>query len=699
MRNRKILTLASILLLSFPMLTALCTVQAVTPPPDMAWWAHATTDYQILTSQYTPDSPTNFMNDTLMLRNWTWTDIDKVNLTFTVYNKGADFVAKVSLHIYETLHGAFFHAIDAFAENGLWSAEKKEADVKGWHRLIEFTGGPLDPYGSANFTVVFGELDRNAYDATHPHVGFEGDKYYRFVVTESYMDSGSSDQYIYLYADVTPPTVVISEPPNPKTGDYNATRGCGHHYFRVVFTASDNGSGLLNYTIHISPWGGSDAPHDITGTWPPDTPTDTVTAYFDDWAAGTYVITVTVFDRVGLRTDQSHTFEYIQPEKPFKLTPEKGYAALDTWYNSTTGLVESKRVAPPGQTKELGTNVTASGTGSVWGSGLVVTITVRIRTYEDFAAADYEVPVAHATTLSDGSFSTWFVFPKAPRGVYNVTAKSANGFTCAATPLFEVLPEVVYNPSDVIGPAHINVEATGFYRPNVDRNFFTVYILCNNKDSLIGVNSQVFSNWYIDQNGTLANKLSDDIGRYIENGLFWPFMQPGTYNVSLFINAAGSWWHPNETLKDYWEPLTNFEHANTITVEETLSLLIDIKDELDYLKPIIESIDGNVVTLSTTVGNIETTLEELSPVITRIDGNVVTINTVVGQINTTLGGTGLSGALTSIQGDLATIKTDVGNVNGQLPTLTNYTLIVVIFSVIAAIAAIACAFLVYRKIA
>jgi hypothetical protein len=62
-------------------------------------------------------------------------------------------------------------------------------------------------------------------------------------------------------------------------------------------------------------------------------------------------------------------------------------------------------------------------------------------------------------------------------------------------------------------------------------------------------------------------------------------------------------------------------------------------------------------------------------------------------------GTSLNGTIASIQGDTATIKTNVGDVHDQLPTLTNYTIIIVVFSLIAALAAIACVFLVFRKIA
>jgi archaellum component FlaC len=292
----------------------------------------------------------------------------------------------------------------------------------------------------------------------------------------------------------------------------------------------------------------------------------------------------------------------------------------------------------------------------------------------------------------------------------------------------------------VIGPAVVNVEATGFPMPSVvpgPNTWNKILILCNNKDSLLGIDSQVLEDWYIDANGTLQNVITGVLGgRRVHNGIVWPALQPGTYNLTLVLYtndqvAQPLWYWDSPT----WQLITTnyFEHTNTITVQETLSLLISIKADtayirtgtdsintkLDTLKPIVDRIDGNVVTLSTTLGNVQATLNQLSPVITRIDGNVVTLSTTVGQINTTMAtigpqlvaispaiarietsvGTGLSGTVTSIQGDVATIKTDAGDVHAQLPNVTNYIILVIVLTLIAALAAIACLFLVFRKIA
>jgi hypothetical protein len=327
--------------------------------------------------------------------------------------------------------------------------------------------------------------------------------------------------------------------------------------------------------------------------------------------------------------------------------------------------------------------------------------------------------VYNGTTNADGTFSASFTFPEAPAGLYNVSAKTSF-MECAVW--FEVLPEVIYKPDEVIGPALIEVIATGFTAQNTTtspaENRFGSWLFIV-PDALQGVNTQIDRWWFIDGNGTLRNRLNTYTVLCAENvgtTLNWPWMEPGTYTVEI-KHIDGDWW--NGPVMN-WVRKPCFIGGNIITVKETLSLLIDINAKLDYLKPIVERIDGNVVTINTTAGRIEAKIDQLSPVITRIDGNVVTINTTVGQINTTLAtigpqlaainwndlatiktsvGTDLSGKVTSIQGDVATIKTDAGDVRGQLPNIANYIIVVIVLTLIAALAAIACVFLVFRKIA
>jgi hypothetical protein len=409
-----------------------------------------------------------------------------------------------------------------------------------------------------------------------------------------------------------------------------------------------------------------------------------------------------------MSASDSISFYYMHPQKPIGLSPTSGYAASDTWIvDSASGLVNSTQTVYGNKT--FGTIVTVSGYG--FGASQTVKVTVYIPTYDSYKSTygSFEVLVASATTDASGNYTTWFIFPKAPMGTYNVTGVSAT-YTCATT--FQVLPQVIYNPNSVIGPAVVNVEATGFPMPSVvpgPNTWNKILILCNNKDSLLGIDSQVLEDWYIDANGTLQNVITGVLGgRRVHNGIVWPALQPGTYNLTLVLYtndqvAQPLWYWDSPT----WQLITTnyFEHTNTITVQETLSLLISIKADtayirtgtdsintkLDTLKPIVDRIDGNVVTLSTTVGQINTTMATIGP-------QLVAISPAIARIETSVG-TGLSGTVTSIQGDVATIKTDAGDVHAQLPNVTNYIILVIALTLIAALAAIACLFLVFRKIA
>jgi hypothetical protein len=735
MKQEKIsIVLLMLLVLSPVMAVATPLAHSVSLPlPGHAWWDEVRNVGGVVINNTETVDP--HVNDTLVLKDYTWTDLNTIIVNFTVKNIYNYPMDKVEVHIYETLsNGAFFHVLNASGLGGgtTWTATKLEADTKGWHRLIKFDvpAGPPAITFPVNGTAVF-SLSLGAYDALAGAVTGANavEKYYRFVVTMS-GEGGSKDQNIYLTFDYWPPTVDITQPANGSSIVGDLLPFCGNNYFKVTWQANDS-TGLWYYNFllnrtsdgltwaynssHAMPLTTNNSLYSWSETF--------TTINFTDPMDGPYTVDVWVADRVGNIEHKSIQFTYTHPQKPFWLTTPppytaKGFAALDTQWNATSQLVESKQVVYGNKT--LGTNVTASGYG--WKPNATVTITMRIVTYDNFSTSDYEVLVAKATVDTSGNFTTWFIVPKAPAGIYNVTAKSSSTdpsyvTTCAAT--FEILPEIILNPNPVIGPALVNVEATGFTSV-AETSSGRVLILCNNKDSLIGVNLQTLSFWYFDANGTLQNILSlpaypyGGIGRHVDNGIFWPAMQPGTYNITLFLNTAGRWWNLT-----HWETKTTFEFNNTMTVTDTLSLLQPIKDQLNTLNATIVSINGNVATINTAVGRIETKIDAITPIIARIDGNLVTINTTIGTFNTTLSSINakvstinwndiatittdvgiIKGNVTSVDGPIMTVKSDVGDIKAQVPGLTTPIYIAVALSLIAAIAAIACAILVYRKIA
>jgi hypothetical protein len=442
--------------------------------------------------------------------------------------------------------------------------------------------------------------------------------------------------------------------------------------------------------------------------------------------AGNHNLTARATDGVGNIYETVVYFTYTPPLKPsIFITPSSGTSALRSWFNSTSLKLESEQVVY--KQKTLGTTVTVTGIHFGISVGVTVNITLPVPPYPSSGPGQYygnmvEFTVSKTTTQPDGTFTTTFVFPQAPNGTYTVRVFSD---PCNKTTTFEVSPEVIYKPDEIIGPALIEVIATGFTAQNLTTPSWLFMV----PDALQSMNTQIDRWWFIDGNGTLQNWLNTYTAgvETVSTTLNWPWMQPGTYTVEIKHINGDKW--TGQT----WTKIPCCIGGNKITVLETLSLLISIKDDtvyirtgtdsinakLDTLKPIVDRIDGNVVTINTTLGRIEATINQLSPVITRIDGNVVTINTVVGQINTTMAtvgpqlaaigpdiatiktsvGTGLSGTVTSIKDDVATIKTDAGDVHAQLPNITNYIIVVIVLTLIAALAAIACVFLVFRKIA
>jgi hypothetical protein len=651
--------------------------------------------------------------------------VDPLRVIFRVNNTqpqvgDANKIVRVQLHIWEdTSHGAIFHYLNSTPESEAWKTRILEKDTKGWARLIEFYLDDFSfgiKYGAAPqfFNVTFGEKAKTLdYSLDVPE----------FIVTAGYEDSLAEDQSIYWYLSVSQPTVTVGIIPSPINGNVTGLlfgTGCGHHYFNVTFTATDM-FGLLNYTLSIAGPRTESQSGTLGGILYPTSYTN-VTQWID-FPDGDYTVTVTVFNTMKMSASASISFNYMHPQKPIGLSPTSGYASSDTWIaDAVSGLVNSTHFVYG--SKEFGTIVTVSGYG--FGASQIVKVTVYIPTYDSYNSVygSFEVLVASTTADSSGNFSTWFIFPKAPMGTYNVTGVSAT-YTCATT--FQVLPQVIYNPNSVIGPAVVNVEATGFPAPSVvgaPNTWNKVLLLCNNKDSLLGIDSQVLEDWYIDANGTLQNVITGVLqGRRVHNGIVWPALQPGTYNLTLVLYTNNQTDQPLRYWNSpTWQNITTnyFEHTNTITVVDSLSLLPTIKATVDTINATVYSISGDVVTIKTDVGIIKADITELKPVIMRIDGNVVTLNTTLGQINTTIAtigpqlaaiswndiatiktsvGTDLSGKVTSIQGDVATIKTDQGDIHGQLPNITNYIIVIIVLTLIAALAAIACVFLVFRKIA
>jgi chromosome segregation ATPase len=133
-----------------------------------------------------------------------------------------------------------------------------------------------------------------------------------------------------------------------------------------------------------------------------------------------------------------------------------------------------------------------------------------------------------------------------------------------------------------------------------------------------------------------------------------------------------------------------------VTIETTLG---PIQIDIDDINGRIEAIEGDMARIQTDIGPIEISLTDIKTKIEVTTGNVATIQTDVGTIK---------GRLTSVEGDMATVETDIGTIKTSTSNIqttgesiksdTSLQVPVIALSLIAAIAAIAAAAMVLRKV-
>jgi len=132
------------------------------------------------------------------------------------------------------------------------------------------------------------------------------------------------------------------------------------------------------------------------------------------------------------------------------------------------------------------------------------------------------------------------------------------------------------------------------------------------------------------------------------------------------------------------------------TVETTLGT---VQVDIDAINGRIEQLEGATATIRTDIGTMKVSLTDINAKITVINNNEATIQTDIGTIK---------GTLTEVKDNVATIVTDVGTVksctesiettSGSIKSDTSWQTPTVALSLIAAIAAIAAAVLVLRKV-
>lgn len=539
-----------------------------------------------------------------------------------------------------------------------WTYEMQNLDPDGDPREIWYTtgesGNPIEP-GS---TGIFGLKFRGGPESCN----------YRFIIfTED--DAGKShSHYLDINIDGISPVVSIVHPPDtsgydPKEKNVTAIWDPypDRYYIWINGTANDPAdhfSGISHIDIYINKtlW------KSINYEPPYTNETFEVKAWNDILPKeGWYNVTVVAFDGAGNSASKTHIFYLHIPGVFISITPEEGTIWRKTWIDDE-GVYRSTIYKYGG--KQLGTEVIVKGTGFTANSE--VNVTVAHPLWGEILVAK------NIKTDENGCFTTSFVFPTAPQGTYEVNAIDLNGKKTLHPARFTVIPEIIYKPAVVIGPAPIEVIATG-----LPANAKVTGLTCNGTDALLGVNLQILNSWYTDENGTLRTIWAD------EPGLLIPVLEPGTYEIGLKIMTT--------TI------------SNCLYVVNDLKSLTDILDQLelklDCITPIIERIDNNVVEIKTDIGIIKEDVKNIIENITIVKEGVVEVNTKVGKI---------LGYVEDIGDDVLTIKTDVGDIKidvGDIKTnlvkprdVTLGISISAVLSAIAAIAAIAAVVVVTKRL-
>ena len=593
---------------------------------------------------------------------------------------------------------AYFHLVDSrvITESGMnataWSSEVIEVDARQWIRSYRFKTDD-ERYGIRPDTNIYKKLLFCLYFS-------EGEEEcsYQFTVWTHDSQQESHSHYLWLCMDKSAPRITTV----PKNGDIvnGFLAPCGAHYFTLNVSAADDvptakgvhDSGIKNATIIIyNATNANDIVYQYINTsinLQPRLPWIFLyNVSMTGRMSGDYNITVNVWDGVGNMGSITVKFTYIAPPAPLTITPSSGHAAPDTRViNSTTGLVQS--YPETYKSKTLGTLVTV--TGLQFGANLPVSVRVYIPTYHSYNATygTYNILVNQTTTRPDGTFTATFIFPKAPAGVYNVSAVTSV-MECAVQ--FTVEPEVIYEPDEVMGPALITVKATGFTAQNLIRPSWLFIV----PDALQAVNLQVDRNWYIDGNGTLQNTLNSygaqcSPPETIENTLYWPFAEPGAYTVEI-KHVDGDYWNGATRT---WQHIPCFAGSNIITVKDWTG---DILDAANAAKSAAEGAKSSADAAKSSADAAKSSADAAASAANAAKGSADNATSAANAAKSSADAAKSSADAAKSSADSA--ASGIGDAKNAAQGLTVPVYLAVIFSLIAAIIAAACAVLVYRKIA
>jgi len=647
-------------------------------------------------------------------------------LVFNVTNTGPDTITSIEVFIQQDSAGySYFYLNETKVTKDLrlpnptpaagWVTETIEADpnreIRGF-RFRSETGIP------AGFSLLFWMYFRGGPE----YCTYE----FTIITHDNGLPSGlppkAYDHHLRVVMDNFPPIISAFTPANGATVD-GLPLPCGNHYFPIDVKAYDNktcSSGIAGTVFSISV---IDAKKQTiwsrTGIIKNDTGPDYKMYYFsknDTWIAhfevraydtvnrelpeGYYNISVTVKDRVGNSVTEVHNIKYVPPPIPvFTASP-------NTWIKDPkTGLVESEQVVY--KNKVLGSSVTLTETGFKSGTNVEFRIYIPTYIYYNKTYGTFNVLVNYTKAAADGSATVKFIFPKAPQGTYTVFI---TGLDPAGTPLTKyktvaVTCEVIFNPDEIIGPAVINVMATGLLHPETTQPGYQLASLLireqsweNPKDALMGVNSHISWNWYVDANGTLQTSIAGGTGIKVDPGFSMPILQPGTYEITILIQGTFYRWQCVDWSQP---PLTYTSQTNTIKVKDWTG---DILNAANAAKTAAEGAKSSADAAKSSADAAKSSADAAKSSADAAKSSADAAKSSADAAKSSADAAKSSADAAKNSADAAKSSADsaatgIDAAKNAAQGLTIPVYLAVIFSLIAAIIAAACAILVYRKIA
>jgi methyl-accepting chemotaxis protein len=268
------------------------------------------------------------------------------------------------------------------------------------------------------------------------------------------------------------------------------------------------------------------------------------------------------------------------------------------------------------------------------------------------------------TISSSGWVTGTLTVPQSWGGPRYVEARTSNGTVLITYDIYTVLaminviPDVVNNTCQTI-----QVEGTGFavgYEGGPEDFFFYIdnsMYFGDDEDWASAINSTGYILTEFVAAGFRPGLHEVHVIGDYEGYMMWTVFAKDCFLVSTVDDPIVAY------LEDINATVVAID-GNVVTLNTTVGELSVTIDELDAT---ITALDGTIATLSTTVGDIQVDLTAIGATITTINGNVATIKTDCGTIKTSV--TSLSSSISSISGGMATIQTSIGEVKTSLATL------------------------------